>query len=166
MARVAVVLAVGARFSGQASSGTPTSSVTLAARPSVESVLPLITMSGTARRFRCGSSSTSSGVSPELDSASTASPRVIMPRSPCPASAGCRKKAGVPVLASVAAILPATCPDLPMPVTTTRPWQARHTRQACANAAPSLAVSASTARASMASARRAEASSCSSSGIG
>jgi len=44
---------------------------TLAARASVESVLPVITMSGTARRLRWGSSSTSSGVSPEFDSAST-----------------------------------------------------------------------------------------------
>ena len=35
------------------------------------------------------------------------------------------KKAGVPVLASVAAIFPPTWPDLPMPVTTTRPRQAR-----------------------------------------
>ena len=34
------------------------------------------------------------------------SSRVIMPMSPWLASAGCRKKAGVPVLASVAAILP------------------------------------------------------------
>jgi hypothetical protein len=50
----------------------------------------------------------SSGVSPEFESASTTSVRVIIPRSPCPASAGCMKKAGVPVLASVAAILPAT----------------------------------------------------------
>ena len=45
-----------------------------------------------------------------------------MPRSPCPASAGCTKNAGVPVDASVAASLRATCPDLPMPETTTRPW--------------------------------------------
>ena len=37
------------------------------------------------------------------------------------ASAGCRKKAGVPVLASVAAILLPMWPDLPMPVTTTLP---------------------------------------------
>ena len=53
--------------------------------------------------------------------ASTTSPLVTMPRSPWLASAGCRKNAGVPVLASVAAILPPTWPDLPMPETTTRP---------------------------------------------
>ena len=44
-----------------------------------------------------------------------------MPRSPWLASAACTKKAGVPVEASVAAILRATWPDLPMPVTITRP---------------------------------------------
>ena len=46
---------------------------------------------------------------------------VIMPRSPWLASPGCTKKAGVPVEARVAAILRATWPDLPMPVTMTRP---------------------------------------------
>ena len=153
-----MVLAVGARLCGQASSGTLTSRPPSAARPSVESVLPAITISGTARRFRCGSSSSSSGVSPEFDSASTASPRVIMPRSPWLASAGCRKNAGVPVLASVAAILRAMWPDLPMPVTTTRPLQSRHTRQAAAKRPSSRASNPSTARASMARARRAVAS--------
>ena len=63
------------------------------------------------------------------------------------------------VLASVAAILPAMCPDLPMPVTTTRPRHSRQMRNACANCGPSLGVSASTALASMPRARRAEASS-------
>ena len=33
------------------------------------------------------------------------------------------KKAGVPVLAKLAAILQPMCPDLPMPMTTTFPWQ-------------------------------------------
>jgi hypothetical protein len=42
----------------------------------------------------------------------------------------------VPVLASVAAILPAMWPDLPMPVTTMRPRQSRQIRQARANSAP------------------------------
>ena len=41
------------------------------------------------------------------------------------ASAGCRKQAGVPVLESVAAILRQMMPDLPMPVTITRPRQSR-----------------------------------------
>ena len=46
---------------------------------------------------------------------------VIMPRSPWLASPGCTKKAGVPVEAKVAAILRPTWPDLPMPVTISRP---------------------------------------------
>src|SRR5262249_54701669 len=43
---------------------------------------------------------------------------------PCTAWAACRKVAGVPVLASVAAILRQMMPDLPIPVTTTLPRQA------------------------------------------
>ena len=47
-----------------------------------------------------------------------------MPRSPCSASAGCRNTDGVPVEENVAAIFRPISPDLPMPVTTTRPLQA------------------------------------------
>src|SRR6185503_126885 len=65
--------------------------------------------------------SASSAVSPELERASTASPGAIMPRSPWLASAGWTNCAGVPVEAKVAAILRATWPLLPMPVTVTRP---------------------------------------------
>ena len=46
---------------------------------------------------------------------------VSIPRSPWLASAGCTNCAGVPVEASVAAILRATWPDLPIPDTITRP---------------------------------------------
>ena len=46
------------------------------------------------------------------------------------ASAGCRKKAGVPVLDSVAAILRQMMPDLPMPVTMTRPRHSSSSRTA------------------------------------
>ena len=67
----------------------------------------------------------SSSVSPELEMAIRRSTAVIMPRSPWLASPGWTKNAGVPVLASVAATLPAMWPDLPMPVTTTRPRQSR-----------------------------------------
>ncbi len=74
-----------------------------------------------------------SSVSPELEIASTMSGVVIMPTSPCEASPGCTKNDGVPVLARVAAILPPMCPLLPMPVTMTRPVQARIRRQASAN---------------------------------
>ena len=62
---------------------------------------------------------------------------VIMPRSPWLASAACTKKAGVPVEASVAAILRATWPDLPSPVTMTRPLASRIRSTAAAKAGPS-----------------------------
>src|SRR5471030_34308 len=48
-----------------------------------------------------------------------------MPRSPWTASAGCRNTAAVPVLHSVATMVRAMCPDLPIPVTTTLPGCAR-----------------------------------------
>ena len=38
------------------------------------------------------------------------------------ASPGCKKNAGVPVLARVDAIFPAICPDFPMPVSITLPF--------------------------------------------
>src|ERR1700679_93510 len=59
-----------------------------------------------------------------------------MPRSPWPASAACTKKAGVPVEANVAAILRAIWPDLPSPVTMTRPLACRIRSVARAKAAP------------------------------
>ena len=130
-ASVAVVLAVGARLSGQASSATLTSRWTLAARARFDFALPVMAMMGTPRRERCGISSRTSAVSPELEIASSTSSRVIMPMSPWLASAACMKNDGVPVEASVAAILPAMWPDLPMPVTMTRPW---HSRQMAAGA--------------------------------
>ena len=72
-----------------------------------------------------------------------------MPRSPWLASPGCTKNAGVPVEASVAAILPPIWPDLPMPVTTTRPSHASR-RSAAAAKVSSIRVSrAATAAASM-----------------
>ncbi len=86
---------------------------------------------------------------PELDSARNTSSPVIMPRSPWLASAGCMKNAGVPVDASVEAILRATCPDLPMPLTTTRPRHSRIRRQACTKARIDAGHQAVTAAASM-----------------
>ena len=79
---------------------------------------------GTPSRLRIGRMVSSSAVSPELEIASTTSFGVIMPRSPWLASPGWTKKAGLPVLARVAAILPPICPDLPIPSTTIRPSQA------------------------------------------
>ncbi len=97
-ARLAVVLEVGARPSGQASSGTLTSRCTsencgqarlrLAGHADDDIALAL--------EHRHDHQLISSD-SPELDSASTTSASVIMPRSPWLASPGCTKKAGVPV---------------------------------------------------------------------
>ncbi len=83
------------------------------------------------------------------------SPRANIPKSPCNASAGCRKNDGVPVLESVAEILRPIRPDLPIPVTATRPLQARSTSTAFAKVASSRALTSSMARASIASTLRA-----------
>src|SRR6185436_15664929 len=91
----------------------------------------------------------SSSVSPLYDIAITTSSAWITPRSPCTASAGCRKKAGVPVLASVAAILRQMMPDLPMPVTITRPLQRTTSDTASAKRSSRRSTSASTAAASV-----------------
>src|SRR5690554_3517823 len=125
-----VVEEVGARFSGQASWLTPASRLTAAALASGESGLPVMLIRVMPRRLISGSRVTISLVVPELDRASTTSSRVIMPMSPWLASPGCTKKAAVPVLARVAAILRPIWPDLPMPTTTTRPLQARISSQA------------------------------------
>ena len=130
MASEAVVLEVGARCSGQASAGTLTSRCTAAAVARVEPGRPVIETRALPWRLSTGSSCSTSSDSPEYDSASTTSASVTMPRSPWPASPGWTKKAGVPVEARVAAILRATCPDLPMPVQTTRPRQASSRAQA------------------------------------
>src|ERR1700677_3890657 len=86
---------------------------------------------------------------------------VIMPRSPGPASAAWTKKAGVPVEARVAAILRATWPDLPSPVTINRPLALRIVSAAAANAVRksdrSAAASAAMPLPSASSVRRAEA---------
>ena len=54
MARAAVVLEVGARFMGQASSRTPTSSTTSACRASEEAALPVRSTSGTPEPLHRG----------------------------------------------------------------------------------------------------------------
>ncbi len=81
--------------------------------------------------------SLSSVVSPDHDSAMMTSSGVIMPRSPWLASPGCTKNAGVPVDAMVAAILRATWPDLPIPVTITRPLARRINSTAAMKDCPS-----------------------------
>src|SRR5262245_59201655 len=83
-----------------------------------------------------------------------------MPRSPWLASAGCTKNEGVPVEASVAAILRPICPDLPMPDTISRPRDLRTVSTAVAKASPSApriaAEIAATPPASASSVRSAE----------
>src|SRR3984957_15148919 len=79
-----------------------------------------------------------SAVSPDQDMASTTSPFCTMPRSPWPASAAWTKVAGRPVEASVAAILRATRPDFPMPVTITRPGASAIVLTASSKEAPRL----------------------------
>ncbi len=165
IASAVVVLVVGARLCGQASCSTLTSSAMSAACASEESIRPVSTINGTPSRLTCGISNRISAVSPELDSASSRSGRVIIPKSPCPASAGCRKKAGVPVLASVAAIFPAMWPDLPMPLTMTRPSQASSARQAAAKCASRRLLSAAMPACSLARVRRAVASRAESSSV-
>ena len=89
--------------------------------------------------------SESSGVSPELDIASTVSRAVIMPRSPWLASPGWTNCAGVPVEARVEAILCPTWPLLPMPVTITRPWSCARAIASTASAKAKSIVRASAA---------------------
>ena len=78
------------------------------------------------RRFTCGSSASTSAVSPGVGQRQQ---HVAAREHAEVAVAGLARDAGrtpgVPVLASVAAILRAIWPDLPMPVTTTRPLQAQ-----------------------------------------
>ena len=82
----------------------------------------------------------------------------IIPRSPWLASAGWTKYAGVPVLDMVEAILRAMCPDLPMPLTITRPLQARISETAARKRSSRRPIRARTASASIASTRRASSS--------
>ena len=92
----------------------------------------MIAIRGMLSRLISGSSVITSLVLPLFDRAMTQSSRVTIPISPCDASAGWTKKAGEPVLASVAATLPAMWPLFPMPVTTTRPVVDMMCRQASA----------------------------------
>ena len=120
-ARVAVVLEVGARLSGQASCDLPRVKIISAAWGSIPRLSRLILISGIFKCLTTGKSIFISSDSPELEMASNTSPLTNIPRSPCPASPGCIKNDGVPVDANVAAILRPINPDLPIPVTTTRP---------------------------------------------
>src|SRR3972149_10252023 len=123
MASATVVLAVGTIFMGHASSLMLTSSTTSLTLERVESVLPVRQIICKFIFLKTGNKARISSVSPLLDIAIIVSSGIIIPISPCIPSAGCRKNAGVPVLAKVAAIFLPINPDLPIPVTTTLPLQ-------------------------------------------
>ena len=91
MASIAVVEAVGARFSGQASRGIATEMRISAARATDDSGAPVIAIVRISRGRANSSSRTTSGVSPEYDSARTTSPAISIPRSPWLASPAWRK---------------------------------------------------------------------------
>ena len=81
-ASAAVVLAVGTRFNGQASSDTWQSSATSAAWPSVDRQSPVMAISRAPRRLIVSSRRRISSVSPLRDSATTTSSDWMTPRSP------------------------------------------------------------------------------------
>ena len=86
MASAAVVLAVGARLRGQASSATLMSRFTEAARARVDRGFPVMAINGSPSRLIRGSRKAISWVSPELEIARITSWPVIIPMSPWPAS--------------------------------------------------------------------------------
>ena len=159
-ANCTVVLAVGARFKGQASRSTLVSSTQSACLARLEVRPPVMPAIRTPWRLRAGSSDVSSWLSPLLEIASTMSLSVTMPRSPWLASAGCTKKAGVPVDARVAAILRPMWPLLPMPMTTTRPGVASMACATCTKRSSSRWASACSDWISMVKVSRAVARAC------
>ncbi len=120
-ASIAVVLLLGARPSGQASSTGPSSRTTRAARPSVLSARPVMAMIGKPNSASGANSRRISAVSPLWERIKATSSAWMRPRSPWTASAGWRQWLGVPVDASVAMIFWPTRPALPMPETITLP---------------------------------------------
>ncbi len=129
-AKVAVVLEVGARPSGQASWIFPKVKATSAFCGIGPLLSPLMVIKGISRRLIKGMSIMISSLLPELEIAISTSPGTSMPKSPCPASPGCIKNDGVPVEAKVAAILRPICPDFPIPVMTKRPRHCKIISQA------------------------------------
>src|SRR5579871_109707 len=138
MAKAAVVLAVGANLKGQASFLTPTSTTISLMRAMEEWRLPVKRTTRQPMRFNRGRRVFSSSVPPLLERARTTSPLEAFPMSPWRASAGLKKRAGVPVEERVAAIFWPTSPDFPMPVTTTRPLDLRMSFTALSKEAPAL----------------------------
>src|SRR2546423_1365156 len=153
-ASAAVVLAVGASVSGQASSATLASSTTSAWRASTESGSPVTAIRRTPRRLSWLTRPNSWSDAPLRDRRMATSCRPTIPRSPCSESTGWRNDAGVPVEVKVAAILRAMRPALPTPETITRPAASARRPTAAANAGPSRWATRPMAAASRASTRR------------
>ena len=124
IAMATAVLAVGARLRGQISRSTEASSTTSQWRARLELRRPTRAMRAVPRRRRWGRIARSSSVSPLLESSSTTSSAATMPMSPCRASPGWRKTAVRLREEKVAAILRATMPLLPTPLTTSFPRRA------------------------------------------
>ena len=124
-ARMAVVLAEGVSPSGHGSTMAPTLRTTSLLRATGERGWPVTAMSGWAVSGRARSMvSRTSRVLPLLENVTNTSFCASRPRSPCAASPGWRKQAGVPVEDNVVAIFMAMMPTLPMPLSTTLPVQA------------------------------------------
>ena len=154
MAMATAVLAVGARLRGHTSRSTEPSSTTSQPRAKAESIRPTRAMRPVPRRLRWGRIASSSSVSPLLESSRATSSEATIPRSPCRASVGLRNTAVRPIEEKVAAILRATIPLLPTPVTTSF---ARRVRQPSSN---SRAASTCSLLSRPAAAAMAAASSC------
>src|SRR5690349_37827 len=154
IASATVVLVVGASVSAQASSSTPPSRTTAAARPSGESATPVMAMIGTPSRPSWPTSPNRSSDAPLFDSRIATSCAPAIPRSPCRESTGWMNDAGVPVEVSVAAIFRAISPDFPTPETMTRPGVRARSSTALPNASESVRAECASAPASSSSTRR------------
>ena len=117
--RVFIDDVVGARFSGHASRSTEISRTMRAAFARLLPAPAVSAMICASSRWNAGRRRKISSVSPEFEIRITTSLLRTMPRSPWIASAGCKNSDGVPVDASVAAILRPIRPDLPIPQITT-----------------------------------------------
>ncbi len=135
-----MVLAVGAKPKGQASLFTPVFITISLCRPKVESGFSVNAINGAPKRLKLGIRIVISPVSPLLEMAKITSFLVTIPRSPCIASTGCKKSAGVPVLFKVATIFRPIIPDFPIPVTITRPSALSIVFTASAKSGPSLST--------------------------
>ena len=155
MAIAAAVEAVGARFNEQASSFTAISSTMLLALANVDFRFAVKVINRTPSRFTASTNSMSSSVSPLDEIATSTSSPVSIPKSPCNASEACKNNDGVPILANVAAVFRPINPDLPSPVTTTRPLHEYSISTAFSKRASSRSINPAIASDSIRNTRRA-----------